>query len=89
MRLIARFAKEINNQIEIIDIFDKEVKRVIAKNFQIESLTKKYPLAIWMERKISDEFGVKFINSFDTRPLIKHERFPKKNISIKKRFYSK
>jgi Ni,Fe-hydrogenase III large subunit len=89
MRLIARFAKETNKQIEIIDVFDKEIKRVVAKDFQTETITKKYPLAIWMERKISDEFGVRFINSFDTRPLVKHERFPKNIYPLRKDFIQK
>ena len=33
--------------------------------------------------------GVKFINSFDTRPLIKHERFPKKIYPLRKDFPTK
>jgi hypothetical protein len=89
MRLIARFAQEVEEGIEIIDVFDKEVKKSIAEDFQIETLTIAYPSAIWMERKISDEFGIKFKNSFDTRPLIKQERFPKNIYPLRKDFTKK
>ena len=89
MRLIARFAQEVDEGIEIIDVFDKEVKKHLAKNLQTQTLTIKYPAAIWMERKISDEFGVKFKDSFDTRPLIKHERFPKNIYPLRKDFNKK
>ena len=89
MRLIARFAQEVEEGIEIIDVFDKEVKKSIAEDFQIETLTIAYPSAIWMERKISDEFGIKFKNSFDTRPLIKQERFPKDIYPLRKDFTKK
>jgi len=89
MRLIARFAMEIEEGIEIIDVFDKEIKRNIAKDFKIKTLTKQYPSAIWMERKIADEFGVVFEGSFDTRPLIKHEWFPKNIYPLRKNFNQK
>ena len=89
MRLIARFAMEIEEGIEIIDVFDKEIKRNIAKDFKIKTLTKQYPSAIWMERKIADEFGVTFEDSFDTRPLIKQEWFPKNIYPLRKNFNQK
>ena len=89
MRLIARFAMEIEEGIEIIDVFDKDIKRNIAKDFKIKTLTKQYPSAIWMERKIADEFGVVFEGSFDTRPLIKHEWFPKNIYPLRKNFNQK
>jgi len=88
MRLVARFAQELEDGIEIIDIYDKKVQKNLLKfdNLEIDTLTNKYPAAIWMERKINDEFGVKFINSFDTRPLLKHERFPKNIYPLRKYF---
>ena len=88
MRLIARFAKENKNNYEIIDVFDKEVKRhhLDKNNPKIKTLTKKYPAAIWMERKIRDEFGIEFEESFDNRPAIKHERFPKDIYPLRKDF---
>ena len=91
MRLIARFAKENKNNYEIIDVFDKEVKRhhLDKNNPKIKTLTKKYPAAIWMERKIRDEFGIEFEESFDNRPAIKHERFPKDIYPLRKDFKDK
>ena len=91
MRLIARFAKENKNNFEIIDVFDKEVKKhfLDKNNPKIKTLTKKYPAAIWMERKIRDEFGIEFEESFDNRPAIKHERFPKDIYPLRKDFKDK
>ena len=91
MRLIARFAKENEKNYEIIDVFDKEIKRnfIDKKNPKIETITTKYPAAIWMERKIKDEFGIEFIGSFDSRPAIKHERFPKNIYPMRKNFKEK
>ncbi len=91
MRLIARFAQEVENSIEIIDIYDKKtIKTTLSlEKLECESITKKYPSAIWMERKVSDEFGVIFLNSFDTRPLLKHERFPTDIFPMRKNFTKK
>jgi Ni,Fe-hydrogenase III large subunit len=91
MRLIARFAKENKDNFEIIDVFDKEIKKtkLDKKNPTIKTITDKYPAAIWMERKIKDEFGISFENSVDTRPLIKHERFPKDIFPLRKDFQKK
>ena len=91
MRLIARFAVEVEKGIEIVDIYDKKEDRQLLEfnNLECETLTKKYPSAIWMERKISDEFGVKFKNSFDERYLLKHERFPKDIYPLRKDFRKK
>ena len=88
MRLIARFAIDNCDNFEIIDVFDKKTQKhlIDKKNPQIETLTIQYPAAIWMERKITDEFGIKFINSFDNRPTIKHERFPKYIYPLRKDF---
>ena len=88
MRLIARFAQELEAGIEIVDVYDKETQKSMLsfESLEIETLTKKYPSAIWMERKISDEFGIKLIDSFDTRPLLKHERFPSDIYPLRKDF---
>jgi len=91
MRLIARFAKENKDNFEIIDVFDKNIERhfLDKENPQIKTITTKYPAAIWMERKIKDEFGIEFIGSFDNRPAVKHERFPKNIYPLRKDFKDK
>jgi len=91
MRLIARFALDNVENFEIIDVFDKETKRqkVDKKEPSIKSLMPKYPAAIWMERKIRDEFGIEFEGAFDKRPLVKHERFPKHIYPLRKDFNKK
>jgi len=91
MRLIARFTKDKNEYFEVIDVFDKEIKKhTIDKNKSVlETLTTKYPAAIWMERVIRDEFGIEFEGSFDKRPAIKHERFPKDIFPLRKDFKNK
>ena len=91
MRLIARFAKDKKDCFEVIDVFDKEIKRhIVDKNEpKLETITTKYPAAIWMERVIKDEFGIEFTGSFDFRPAIKHERFPKDIFPLRKDFKAK
>jgi Ni,Fe-hydrogenase III large subunit len=91
MRLIARFAIETKDSFEIVDVFDNETKRqnVDKKSPIVKSLMPKYPSAIWMERKIRDEFGIEFDGAFDKRPLIKHERFPKHIYPLRKDFNKK
>ena len=88
MRLIARFAKENSDNFEIIDVYDGKIVRdfLDKERAQIPTLTTKYPAAIWMERKIRDEFGIEFIGSFDNRPAVKHERFPKNIYPMRKDF---
>jgi Ni,Fe-hydrogenase III large subunit len=91
MRLIARFALDNIDNFEIIDIYDNKIERqnIDKKNPVVKSLMPKHPAAIWMERKIRDEFGIEFEGAFDTRPLVKHERFPKHIYPLRKDFNKK
>ena len=91
MRLIARFALDKLDNFEIINVYDNKIERqsVDKKNPTVKSLMSKYPSAIWMERKIKDEFGIEFEGAFDTRPLVKHERFPKHIYPLRKDFNKK
>ncbi|WP_024790055.1 NADH-quinone oxidoreductase subunit C [Lebetimonas sp. JH292] len=91
MRLIARFARENKDNFEIIDVFEQEIKKtqIDKKNPSVKTITDIYPAAIWMERKIKDEFGINFEDSFDERPLIKHEKFPKNIYPMRKNFTQK
>jgi len=78
LRLIARFANDLGNNFEVIDVYDKDIKKTLVdkKSSVIKTITDKYPCAIWFERKIKDDFGIRFEGSFDERPLLHHERFP-------------
>ncbi len=78
MRFIARYAKDLGKNFEVIDVFDEEVKRVVIskENPSIKTLAKKYPSAIWFERKMSDDFGIVIEDAFDKRVLVHQERFP-------------
>ena len=79
MRFIARFTKEKEEHFEIIDLFEEEIRRqnVPKSNPVVKTLSKKYPSAIWFERKMHDDFGIVIEDAFDKRPLVHHERFPK------------
>ena len=79
MRLIARFALDDGHNIKVKTFYlGKDGSTTIDEvKENYKSITAKYPSAIWFERKISDDFGVKFKESFDTRTLVHHERFPK------------
>ncbi|BAF69829.1 NADH-quinone oxidoreductase subunit C [Nitratiruptor sp. SB155-2] len=78
MRFIARFAQELQDHFEIIDVFDSKIEKtpIDKDNPEIESIAQAYPAAVWFERKMHDDFGIKILNTFDNRPLIHHERFP-------------
>jgi formate hydrogenlyase subunit 5 len=45
------------------------------KNTEINSVVRQFPAAGWFEREIQDGFGIKFLNSFDTRRLFLHEAY--------------
>jgi formate hydrogenlyase subunit 5 len=51
------------------------VRDVIVKN-ETFSIANIFPSACWLERKITDGFGVLFHDSFDTRRLFLHEPYP-------------
>jgi len=91
MRLIARYAKELQDKFEIITVFDKDIKKEYTdkSNPKIKSLTKKYPSASWFERKMSDDFGIMIEDTYDNRPLVHQERFPKNIHPMKKDFQQK
>ena len=88
MRLIARYAKELEDSFVIITIFDTatQTESISKKEPFIKTLAKKYPTAIWFERKIHDDFGIIFEDAFDKRPLVHQERFPKTIHPLKKSF---
>jgi formate hydrogenlyase subunit 5 len=90
-RFIARFALDLEDFFEIQDVFEGKIikHQIDKKKPQIKTITKDYPAAIWMERKIKDEFGINFIDSFDNRPVVKHERFPKDIYPLRKDFNQK
>ena len=79
MRLVARFGLDYGNRVEVKTFYRQKDGSVViqSEDKDYKSITSKYPSAIWFERKISDDFGVEFKGSFDTRTLVHHERFPK------------
>jgi Ni,Fe-hydrogenase III large subunit len=81
MRLVARFGLDLGEAIEIKTFYKEKDGNVVIQSEKenYKSITSKYPAAIWFERKIKDDFGVRFEGSFDERMLTHHERFP--NIS--------
>ncbi len=88
MRLIARYAKELENVFEIVTLWDEKVeKEQVPKNDpHIQTLTKSHPSAIWFERKMHDDFGIVIEDAFDNRPLVHQERFPKDIHPMQKSF---
>ena len=78
-RLIARYAVEHPEAFELVTLFDDgRESRMLDKNDPTaQSIAFTHPAAIWFERKISDDFGIRFPDAFDRRPLLHHERFAK------------
>ena len=89
MRLIARYAKELEDAFEIITVYDIEIKREVVskKHPYIKTLAKKHPVAIWFERKMHDDFGIIIEDAFDNRPLVHHERCAKNVHPLRKDFH--
>jgi len=91
MRFIARYAKELDDGFEVITIYESgEEKEIISKsNPVMKTLAKKHPSAIWFERKISDDFGIIFKDSFDKRKLVHQEYFNNAIYPMRKDFVDK
>ena len=87
-RLIAKYAIDRGTHFEIITRFaDNTLKEEISKDKPIaKSIMNIYPTAIWFERKIRDDFGIKFEGAFDNRPLIHHERWQEGIYPMQKEF---
>ncbi len=88
MRLIAHFARETSDHIEIITRFDTrtERRRLDKAHPQTDSIATEHHSAVWFERKMHDDYGIRFDKSFDTRPLLHHERFPQGLAAMRKSF---
>jgi len=76
-RLIARFAQEVEDTIELVTIYEKAgIQKEIIEDDSFLSIHEKHPSTIWFERKIYDDFGLRIGKTYDNRPLTHHERFP-------------
>ena len=91
MRFIARYAKELEESFEIVTVYEDEIqKEQISKDTpSIKTLVKIHPAAIWFERKMQDDFGIVVEDTFDKRPLVHQERFPKDIHPLRKSFQDK
>ena len=88
MRLIARYAKERENDFEIVTVWDAQIdtEQVSKSDPRIKTLTKTHPCAIWFERKMHDDYGIIIEDAFDNRPLVHQERFPSHLHPMRKTF---
>ncbi len=88
MRLIARYAKENETHFEIVTVYDVGLeKEKIPKDAPVlHSIAVKHPAAVWFERKIHDDFGIRIEGAFDNRPLVHQERFPSGLYPMQKAF---
>ncbi len=88
MRLIARYAKERENDFEIVTVWDTQIdtEQIPKSDPRIKTLTKIHPCAIWFERKMHDDYGIVVEDAFDNRPLVHQERFPSHLYPMRKIF---
>jgi len=88
MRLIARYAVELENEYEVITVWDVQTDRLcVPKNDpRLKTMSRTHPAAIWFERKMHDDFGIMIDDAFDNRPLVHQERFPKDVHPMQKHF---
>ncbi len=87
-RLIARYCIDRREYFELLTRFDTEIlrERVEKAKLVATSIMPSFPAAIWFERKIADDFGIRFEGAFDSRPLLHHERWPKGLYPMRKDF---
>ena len=73
MRLIARFAQEKEDFLEVITVYDDSIKKehLDKESPHLTSIAKDFPAAIWFERKMTDDFGIKILDATDERSSIK------------------
>jgi Ni,Fe-hydrogenase III large subunit len=78
-RLIARYAIEDAEGLEVVTRFEGETlrERCDREDPAVASLAARHPAAVWFERKMADDFGLRIEGAFDRRPLVHHERFPR------------
>ncbi|WP_353662896.1 NADH-quinone oxidoreductase subunit C [Hydrogenimonas sp. SS33] len=88
MRLIARYAVERQEGLEVVTRYDEKSESVMLdrQNPCVDTIATFHPSAIWFERKMHDDFGIKIEGAFDNRPLVHHERFPKGVHPMRKEF---
>ncbi len=74
-RLIARYAIEHEENLEVVTCFEGETRRQQLSKVapRVETLSHVHPAAIWFERKMHEDFGIEIEGAFDTRPLAHHE----------------
>jgi Ni,Fe-hydrogenase III large subunit len=91
MRLIARYAVEGDDVIEIVTVWDERIEReeTDKNDPHTRTLAHTHPAAIWFERKMHDDFGIAIDGAFDNRPLVHQERFPKGLYPMRKAFQEK
>ncbi|BDY11700.1 hydrogenase large subunit [Hydrogenimonas cancrithermarum] len=88
MRLVARYAKDLGEAFEVVTVYDgmTETVRLGKDEPVIKTIATKHPAAIWFERKMRDDFGIRIDGAFDNRPLVHQERFPKDIHPMRKDF---
>lgn len=91
MRLIARYAKEKENCFEVVTLYDGKCEReqLSKEHPVIPSIAKEHPSAIWFERKMHDDFGIRIEGAFDNRPLVVQERDQRDLYPLRKSFTQK
>ena len=91
MRVIAKYAKDLKTYFEIITVYDEEIikERISKENPTMKIIMEKHPCCIWFERKIKDDFGINIEDTFDTRKLLHHEKFPQNIYPMRKDFTKK
>jgi len=91
MRFIARFAQEKENCFEVITVYDETIKKESLNKQEpsVISIASDSPAAVWFERKMSDDFGIKILYADDTRPLVRHEHTVQNLFPMRKAFRQK
>ena len=87
-RLIARYGVDHGDRLEVVTVYEDETisENLDPENPEISTIATSHPSAIWFERKLHDDFGIRIAGAFDQRPLVHQERFPQGIHPMRKSF---
>lgn len=87
-RLIARYGVDHGERLEVVTVYEDETvsEYLDPENPEIPTIATVHPAAIWFERKLHDDFGIRIAGAFDRRPLVHQERFPQGIHPMRKSF---
>jgi len=89
-RLVARFGVDTAEGVMLYTRYEHRLEKILLDPNRpvAESLLTSHPAANWFERKVAEDFGVYFANSYDRRPLQRHAHIAPNQFVMRQGFQS-